>query len=507
MLGSWYPGLAERGGLPTGHAGLDRELQAECVALVEAEELLFRQGYEPFAMIPSSLAPRLPRWLQYYVFSILEPGGRWTSLPVSVRFQNLARLFYTLTAWRRIPNRFVTSYDSRRCILVLLSYALSCGSLPDAGAALRFLARLIRRGRTIKHTSLVFQQFPNATPAGGLEVCGECPDATIRNGRLVPVCMADYLDPLPAPAREAPMKVTFINPNFTRRTSRDAMEPLAFAVLAGLTPPSVKRVLYDERVERLPLDEPTDLVAISAQTFTAKRAYSISAEYRKRGIPVVLGGYHPTLQADEASRYADSVAVGDAEETWPSIVEDAAAGRLKSRYEAPMRSGNTTFHAVYDRSIFHGKPYPILKPVQFSRGCRFACDFCSVHAFHGSGARHRDLAEVIDEIRGLRSRYLFFVDDNLFTDRSLLEQLLAALKPLRKVFACQVSIDAARDDALPRRLAEAGCQGGVHRVRILRRGKPRGNEQEGQSFGGIPRGGEPVQEPPDHGHGILRVRV
>jgi radical SAM superfamily enzyme YgiQ (UPF0313 family) len=254
------------------------------------------------------------------------------------------------------------------------------------------------------------------------------------------------------------VKVTFINPNFTRHTSRDALEPLAFAVLSGLTPPSVKRVFYDERVERVPLDEPTDLVAISAQTFTAKRAYCIAAEYRKRGVPVVLGGYHPTLQAEEASRYADSVAVGDAEEIWPSILEDAAAGSLKSRYMAPVHPGQTTFRTVYDRSIFHGKPYPVLKPVQFSRGCRFDCDFCSVRAFYGSGAKHRDPADVIDEIRGLRSRYLFFVDDNLFANRSLLDGLLAALKPLKKMFACQVSIDAARDDSLPRRMAEAGCR-------------------------------------------------
>jgi len=69
------------------------------------------------------------------------------------------------------------------------------------------------------------------------------------------------------------VKVTFINPNFTRQTSRDALEPLAFAVLAGLTPPSVKRVFYDERVEGVPLDEPTDVAAICVQTFTAKRAY------------------------------------------------------------------------------------------------------------------------------------------------------------------------------------------------------------------------------------------
>jgi radical SAM superfamily enzyme YgiQ (UPF0313 family) len=236
------------------------------------------------------------------------------------------------------------------------------------------------------------------------------------------------------------------------------LEPLAFAVLSGLTPPTVKRVFYDERVEAVPLDEPADLVAISVQTFTAKRAYRIAAEYRKRGVPVVLGGYHPTLQPQEASRYADTVAVGDAEAVWPAILEDAAAGRLRSRYDAPATPGLASLRTVYDRSMFLGKPYLALKPVQFSRGCRFACDFCSVHAFYGSGARYRDLANVIEEIRGIRSRYLFFVDDNLFTDPNLLEELLAALQPLGKTFACQISMDSARDDTIPRRMAEAGCR-------------------------------------------------
>jgi hypothetical protein len=196
VLGSRYPGFRERTGLPPERVALDSELPAKCVQLVETEELLRREGYEPFAMIPSSHAPRSPRWLQYYVFSIREPGGRWTSLPVSVRFQNLARMFYTLSAWRRIPDRFITAYDSKRCIGVLLLYALSCGSLHDAWAVLRFLALLMKPGCLIQHKSLVFQQFPRATSAGELEYCRDCPDATIRHGRLMPVCMADYLAPL-----------------------------------------------------------------------------------------------------------------------------------------------------------------------------------------------------------------------------------------------------------------------------------------------------------------------
>src|SRR4026208_401708 len=122
------------------------------------------------------------------------------------------------------------------------------------------------------------------------------------------------------------MKITFTRPPMTSRRAADALEPLVFGILSRLTPPDVELVLYDDRIEPIPYDEPTDLVAITAETFTAKRAYQISAQYKRRGVPVVMGGYHPTLLPDEVCQYADAVAIGDAEESWPRIVEDARNG-------------------------------------------------------------------------------------------------------------------------------------------------------------------------------------
>ena len=196
VLGSWHPGFQERTGLPPEQPALDDELRAQSVELVETERVLRGQGYEPFAMIPSNLAPTSPRWLLYYAFSIQEPDGRWASLPVSVRFQNLARLSYSLSALLRTPARFASAYGPKACVAILLLYALSCGSLQDAWAVLRFLARLSKPGCSIQHKRLTFQQGASATAAGELEHCLDCPDATVRHGRLVPVCMVDYLDPI-----------------------------------------------------------------------------------------------------------------------------------------------------------------------------------------------------------------------------------------------------------------------------------------------------------------------
>jgi radical SAM superfamily enzyme YgiQ (UPF0313 family) len=114
------------------------------------------------------------------------------------------------------------------------------------------------------------------------------------------------------------------------------MEPLQLAVLAALTPPGVDVRLLDDRVDVIDYDEPTDLVAITVESFTARRAYEIAAEFRARRVPVVMGGMHPTLIPEEVAQHADSVFTGDAETLWAQVVADAHDGRLRPRYDAPV---------------------------------------------------------------------------------------------------------------------------------------------------------------------------
>ncbi len=251
------------------------------------------------------------------------------------------------------------------------------------------------------------------------------------------------------------MKITFVRPNMNNERSFDAMEPLVFGVLAGLTPPGIDLALYDERIEEVPLDEPTDLVALTVETYTARRAYEIATSFRERGVPVVMGGYHPTFLPEEACLYADAVAVGDAETLWPEIVEDAFEGRLKPFYVAPAPPSLDGL--VVDRSLFKEKSYSPIQPVQYGRGCRFACDFCSIHAFYGKHLRQRPIQEVIAEIEALEGRYIFLVDDNLFVDGAKAEVLFRALEPLRVRWACQISLDVANNQHLLDLMARAGC--------------------------------------------------
>jgi radical SAM superfamily enzyme YgiQ (UPF0313 family) len=251
------------------------------------------------------------------------------------------------------------------------------------------------------------------------------------------------------------MKITFVRPNLFERRSFDAMHPLCFAILRSLTPPDVATAFYDERLETIPLDEPTDLVAMTVETYTARRAYQIASAYRRRGVPVVMGGYHPTFLPDEALQFADAVVVGDAEGIWLQVVEDARGGRLEHIYrqpEFPPLAGSRP-----DRSIFKGKRYAPVTLVQYGRGCRYNCNFCSIRAFYGNVLRQRPVAEVVDEIKNSGSRTIFLVDDNIFVDIPKATELFEALIPLNISWSCQVSIDVARDPALVRLMQRSGC--------------------------------------------------
>lgn len=251
------------------------------------------------------------------------------------------------------------------------------------------------------------------------------------------------------------MRITFVRPNMYAGRSGDAMEPLSFAILKSLTPPDVETVLYDERLEPIPYDEPTDLVGLTVETYTARRAYQIATEYRRRGVNVVMGGYHPTFLPDEALEFADAVVEGDAEGAWERVVADARRGHLRRRYR---QDGFASLEGSRpDRSIFEGKRYAPMALIQYGRGCRYNCDFCSIRAFYGSSVRQRPVTAVVDEIERVGRRHVFFVDDNLFVDPPKARELFEALVPLKITWSCQLTIDVVDHPDLVRAMARSGC--------------------------------------------------
>src|SRR5262245_61738268 len=210
------------------------------------------------------------------------------------------------------------------------------------------------------------------------------------------------------------MRLTLIYPSVGRKDNKPyvrawQMEPLSMALLAGMTPAWVEVRFYDDRVDEIPFDEPTDLVAISVETFTALRAYKIARQFRARDIPVVMGGYHATLLPDEVAQEADAIVVGDAEPVWAEMLADARQRRLRRRYDGLSR--RTLAGLRPRREVFAGKPYQKITLVEFARGCHFQCDFCSITAFHGASQNHRPACEVAAEMVATGSRRFFIVDD------------------------------------------------------------------------------------------------
>ena len=261
------------------------------------------------------------------------------------------------------------------------------------------------------------------------------------------------------------MKLTLIKPTIGRRehslyVDEGRMEPLMLGVLAALTPPDVEVVLHDDRMEAIPYDTPTDLVAITVETYTARRAYEIAAEYRQRGVPAILGGMHVALLPEEAARHADSIFVGDAETGWAQVIADARQGKLRPRYDAP--AGVAQMGGVIPRrDLFAGKGYLPITLMQFSRGCRFACNFCAVSQYFGKRHYLRRIDEVVKEITAQNRHFLFFVDDNIASDRAALKELCHALIPLNVHWISQASLDVTRDPELMRLMERSGCWGHV----------------------------------------------
>ncbi|MCJ7786040.1 MAG: B12-binding domain-containing radical SAM protein [Desulfobacterales bacterium] len=234
---------------------------------------------------------------------------------------------------------------------------------------------------------------------------------------------------------------------------------LAFPILASLSPTDVEISFTDDLLTPIRLEKDlkeVDLVGITVLSKTALRAYEIADAYRKKGIPVVLGGIHPTALPEEAKEHADSVVLGEAEEVWPHLIEDARTGDLKPFYR---QEGYTELSKmpIPRRDILPKRGYLPVDVVQVSRGCPFRCEFCSVQKFFGETHRLRPISAVVDEIRRLPHRWMMFNDDNITGNPSYSKELLKALIPLKKKWVSQTSLSGLKKVENVEWLAKSGC--------------------------------------------------
>jgi len=306
----------------------------------------------------------------------------------------------------------------------------------------------------------------------------------------------------PAQGTES-MRILLYNPD--NGVTRNFMPHLWMFLLKSLTPPEHEVLLIDgnakpmneQQLVRFARKERIDLVGIGAMTRMISRAYSFADALRTAGIPVVMGGPHVTELPDEAlgrdggPRHADAVALGEADETWPRIVADAARGQLQEIYAPVDEAGKERkpslkpypvipwdkieleqfnlvprmFRGLTER---HGSGWKYLNmmPIESGRGCPYGCEFCTVTGFFGDSIRFRTNESVVNELLLLKQRarrergqiIVFFIDDNFAINKnrtkSLLRDIIAADAQLP--WTAQISANLLRDEELVDLIAASG---------------------------------------------------
>ena len=202
--------------------------------------------------------------------------------------------------------------------------------------------------------------------------------------------------------------------------------PPILAYLAALTPPEIDVTVFDLSRQKVDYDEPVDLVCISCMTPMATQGEEVAREFKKRGIKVAMGGHHPTVRPLEVKEFADYVFIGEAENTYPKFIEDFKNDTTHDFYmcgefEHTKNLPGKVYH-LKERPDLKNLPIPrreLIKPkyrfdtIQTTRGCPYACDFCSVTEFFGNTMRTRPIEEIDKEIDHLGPLFMN-LDDNCF---------------------------------------------------------------------------------------------
>ena len=258
---------------------------------------------------------------------------------------------------------------------------------------------------------------------------------------------------------ESRKKITFIQPNliYLKKKRKLRIEPTIYSKLKWLTPDYIDCELIDARIDDVDFDIKTDLVVMSISTLTAKSAYDISKKFRERNIPVVLGGCHVMLCQEEAEQHADTICLGEAEITWPMIIEDFLKGELKKVYKCDGTRYDLK-EIKTDRSIYKKYKYVPISSIEFSRGCKFNCEFCSYAPIYKQKITYRNPDDVVNEMKNNPNKNFLFVDENFGNDIEKTSELLTKMIPLKINWSGQMSVNSLQNPDFVKLIADSGCK-------------------------------------------------
>ena len=273
------------------------------------------------------------------------------------------------------------------------------------------------------------------------------------------------------------MKILFINPVISQErdkmwervklemfTELSFIPRLAPMILAALTPEEHEFTYLDEDVKAIDFERiEADLIAITAMTIQAKRAYYLADRFREMGYPVIIGGIHASSCPEEAALHADAVCTGEAENYWQELLQDAATGQLKKFYHGKDYPKVRQI-PIPKMSIINHDAYSAF-PIQATRGCPYNCEFCCIKLSSGHEYRKKPVEQVIAEIEEceklnngpIKKRY-YFNDDNLYVDRDYTMELFKGIAPLNIQWMGMGSVDIAQDEEVLEAIAKSGCR-------------------------------------------------
>ena len=236
--------------------------------------------------------------------------------------------------------------------------------------------------------------------------------------------------------------------------------PLTLTTLAALVPAELGADIWiiDEGVEDIPADLEADLIGMTVITGTSMRAYELARDFRGRGIPVVLGGPHVTLAPDEATRHADAIVTGYAEQSWPRLLKDFAANAMQPRYAqgVDFSLADSPFPR---RDLLDRRKFLTTAVFEATRSCAHSCDFCVAPAAWGRTQFQKPVEHVAEDIRREGARRAIFIDLNLISDKQYARDLFEALIPLQvRWFGLSTTLIADQPELLEL-MARSGCTG------------------------------------------------
>jgi radical SAM superfamily enzyme YgiQ (UPF0313 family) len=243
---------------------------------------------------------------------------------------------------------------------------------------------------------------------------------------------------------------------FVRHRRLIRFPQLTMPMIAAYTPEHWEVIHIDEIVQQINFDIDVDLVGITANTPAAPHAFSISQKFQARGIPTVIGGPHATLMPEETKEHCDAVVIGEGETVWAQVLRDVELGDIKPFYRCDVLPDLVNMpHPRWDliKGRVYGKGITIA-----TRGCPFACDYCTIPAMYQRKMRYRPIENIVDEVKVMPGRALIFWDDNIGANRDYAKSLFRAITPFKRWWTSQATHDVAFDDGFMELAASSGCK-------------------------------------------------